>query len=98
MALGRCRPLGVRGEVHRAPAARLLELALDRVLCVRNKSPAVRMPRNHAVNYQLHLSIVHKPTRNHLAASRAALVNVALLDLFRWGERRQSTSRKGCGL
>src|SRR6266536_427929 len=98
MGLARCRPFELRAEVHRAPASRFLGLALDRGLCVRNKSLAVRMPRSHAANYRVHLSRVRKPIRNRLGASQVARVTAALLDLFRWAKRKRWTSRKGCGL
>src|SRR5579864_377376 len=98
MGLARCRPFELRAEVHRAPALRLLELALDRALCVRSKSLAVRMPRSRAANFRVRLSRVHKPIRNHLGASQVARVIAGLLDLFRWAKRKRWTSRKGCGL
>src|SRR5690349_4886101 len=98
MGLARCRPFELRAEVHRAPASRFLGLVLDHQLFVRNKSPAVRTPRSHAVSFREHLSRVRKPIRNHLDASLVARVTAALLDLFRWAKRKRSTSRKGCGL
>src|SRR5579859_4115385 len=98
MALARSRPLELRAEVHREPASRFLGLVLDRALCVRNKSLAVRMPRSHAASFRGHLSRVHKPSRNRLGASQVARVIAALLDLFRWAKRKRSTSRKGRGL
>src|SRR2546425_10938896 len=98
MDLVRCRPLEWHGEVHRAPAGRCVEPVPNRELYVRNKLPAAHTPHTHVVNFRLHPSRAHMPTRNHLGVLPAVPISGELPDLFGWGEWKRWTSRKACGL